>query len=172
MANPTSKSTARRRECWRSFTETLSLKIHQPSFPTFHHNNGTSESTIDFFVTSSNINTSTLRSPQYILTQNNFSDFHFSLLSLYTVPVVISWQLHDDKDRQRLVSFAMTLQLMPVWIIRLLRTFRNWKPSYTSLSQVLTYSRPQINLWEARLLLPFKDLNNNILLANSTSTTM
>ena len=31
---------------------------------------------------------------------------------------------------------------------------------------------PQINLRRGRLLLPFKDLNNNILLANLTSRTM
>ena len=44
----------------------------------------------DRFVTSSNINTKTLGLTINILTQNNFSLSHFSLLSLDTVPEVIS----------------------------------------------------------------------------------
>ena len=44
---------------------------------------------------------------------------------------------------------------------------------YTSLFTVhVNIDLPEINLRRARLLLPFKDLDNNILLANLTSWTM
>ena len=52
-SNCSSKSSSRRQRSWGSFLDSFSLKIHSTDSPTFHHNNGTSESTIDFFVTSS-----------------------------------------------------------------------------------------------------------------------
>ena len=54
-SNCSSKSTSRRKEAWNSFLETFSLRIDSTDDPTFHHNNGSSESTIDFFVTSSTL---------------------------------------------------------------------------------------------------------------------
>ena len=59
-SNCSSKSTSRRQESWRIFCETFSLKVHSTENPTFHHNNGTSESTIDFFVTSCSLGTGKL----------------------------------------------------------------------------------------------------------------
>ena len=59
-SNCSSKSTFRRRESWRIFCDTFSLKVHNTENPTFHHNNGTSESTIDFFVTSCSLDTGKL----------------------------------------------------------------------------------------------------------------
>ena len=54
-SNCSSKSTSRRREAWRTFLESSSLIIHETQLPTFHHNNGTSESAIDYFVSSSSL---------------------------------------------------------------------------------------------------------------------
>ena len=54
-SNCSSKSTARRKESWRSFCEAFSLTVHSPEDPTFHHNNGTSESKIDCFLATSTL---------------------------------------------------------------------------------------------------------------------
>ena len=60
-SNCSSKSTPRRQESWKSFCKTHSLKIHATGAPTFHHNNGTSESSIDFFATTSSLSVSNLQ---------------------------------------------------------------------------------------------------------------
>ena len=54
-SNCSSKSTSRRKLSWKSFCEKFSLKIFKTGSPTFHHNNGTSESSIDFFAASSSL---------------------------------------------------------------------------------------------------------------------
>ena len=49
------KSTQRRQDALRSFLSSFSLNINSTSDPTFHHNNGISESIIDYFVASSSL---------------------------------------------------------------------------------------------------------------------
>ena len=51
--NCSTKSTSRRQEALQYFLSDLSLSIHTAPNPTFHHNNGSSESNIGYFVTSS-----------------------------------------------------------------------------------------------------------------------
>ena len=54
-SNCSTRSTARRQDAWRTFLSTFSLMVHNTPDPTFHHNNGSSESTIDYFVTSAGL---------------------------------------------------------------------------------------------------------------------
>ena len=54
-SNCSAKSTSRRQDAWRSLLSTFSLEVHNTPDPTFHHNNGSSESTIDYFVTSAGL---------------------------------------------------------------------------------------------------------------------
>ena len=69
-SNCSEKSTSRRKESWKDFCHLFSLSIHATGAPTFHHNNGTSESKIDFFASSSSLKIAdlhqicTLESPQ------------------------------------------------------------------------------------------------------------
>ena len=48
--NCSQKSTQRRKYAWSKFCKDFNLVIHSTNQNTFHHNNGTSESCIDFFV--------------------------------------------------------------------------------------------------------------------------
>ena len=53
--NCSDKSTSRRQQCWNNFCQTFSLKQQTTGLPTFHHNNGISETSIDMFVTSESV---------------------------------------------------------------------------------------------------------------------
>ena len=48
-SNCSKKSSSRRQLFWSQFCKTFSLDILASNFPTFHHNNGSSESSIDYF---------------------------------------------------------------------------------------------------------------------------
>ena len=50
--NCSSKSSSRRQLTWENFCKKYDLIIHSPPFPTFHHHNGLSNSTIDMLVAS------------------------------------------------------------------------------------------------------------------------
>ena len=52
-SNCSSKSTNRRQLAWSNFCKVFSLSISKTILPTFHHHNGSSESTIDYFLSSS-----------------------------------------------------------------------------------------------------------------------
>ena len=45
----------RRQEAWRNLCESLGLKEHRSTFPSFHHHNGTSDSFLDLFAASSTL---------------------------------------------------------------------------------------------------------------------
>ena len=51
-ANCSEKSSSRRKASWNNFCQNLNLKVHSTGQPTFHHNNVSSESCVDLFVTS------------------------------------------------------------------------------------------------------------------------
>ena len=59
-SNCSAKSTPRRRQSWKQFCESFNLKVSAALHPTFHHHNGTSNSTIDFFVHSEGLNIESL----------------------------------------------------------------------------------------------------------------
>ena len=69
-ANCSKNSTKRRIDAWEKFCNKFTFIVHKSDQPTFHHNNGTSESCIDFIVTSEKIKardlliTCTLDTPQ------------------------------------------------------------------------------------------------------------
>ena len=52
--NCSAKSSKRRQEVFQSFCESNSLDAYRPSQPTFHHHNGTSNSSIDAIISSNN----------------------------------------------------------------------------------------------------------------------
>ena len=54
--NCSEKSTTRRQQSWKQFCENFDLQMTTASHPTFHHHNGMSDSTIDFFVYSKDLN--------------------------------------------------------------------------------------------------------------------
>lgn len=54
-SNCSTKSSSRRQEAWRILCESLELKEHKPTFPSFHHHNGTSDSFLDLFAASSTL---------------------------------------------------------------------------------------------------------------------
>ena len=54
-ANCCSKSTKRRKMAWESFCKKFNLEVHSNGIPTFHHHNGSSESCIDFFLSSKSL---------------------------------------------------------------------------------------------------------------------
>ena len=60
-SNCSTKSTPRRQACWMSFIQSFSLFIHSTGAATFHHNNGFSESSIDFFLSSKNLKLENVR---------------------------------------------------------------------------------------------------------------
>jgi hypothetical protein len=49
-SNCSEKSSSRRKLAWSNFCKTFSFEMKKTGLPTFHHNNGTSESCIDYFV--------------------------------------------------------------------------------------------------------------------------
>jgi hypothetical protein len=51
-SNCSKKSTSRRQHCWRAFCDTFSLLTNSTESPTFHHHNGSSETCLDFFLSS------------------------------------------------------------------------------------------------------------------------
>ena len=53
--NCSTKSTSRRQQAWKQFCEKFKLKLSAALHPTFHHHNGSSESTIDFFAHSKDL---------------------------------------------------------------------------------------------------------------------
>ena len=55
-SNCSKKSTQRRQLCWTTFCDTLDLQVHSTGLPTFHHHNGSSESAIDFLLSSKDLN--------------------------------------------------------------------------------------------------------------------
>ena len=55
-SNCSIKSTPRRQNAWKNFCGLFDLMIHMAPLPTFHHHNGTSESSIDIFAASNEIN--------------------------------------------------------------------------------------------------------------------
>ena len=92
-SNCSKKSTKRRKLAWEDFCRTFSLEITQTSSPTFHHHNGSSESTIDYFL-SVNCNLDNLR--QFCTLDNplNFSS-HDPLLA--TIAVQRDGEEHSEK---------------------------------------------------------------------------
>ena len=50
------KSTSRRQLAWNNFCERFELRMNQPPLPTFHHHNGSSNSCIDLFASSEELN--------------------------------------------------------------------------------------------------------------------
>ena len=50
-SNCSPKSSKRRRNAWLNLCSNFNLKVQSTNIPTFHHNNGTSESCIDYFLT-------------------------------------------------------------------------------------------------------------------------
>ena len=83
-SNCSRKSTARRQDSWTSFCRLFSLKIHRTDLPTFHHNNGTSESSIDCFAASSTLDLENLRQFCTLETPRNLSS-HDPIMSAITV---------------------------------------------------------------------------------------
>ena len=59
-SNCSANSTTRRKASWKNFCETHSFQVCSKGAPTFHHNNGSSKSCIDFFVTSRSLKISNL----------------------------------------------------------------------------------------------------------------
>ena len=51
-SNCSPKSSTRRKTIWNDFCGQFSLQIETTNIPTFHHHNGSSESCIDYFLTS------------------------------------------------------------------------------------------------------------------------
>ena len=49
-SNCSDKSSRRRKLAWSEFCRTFSLEMKKTGLPTFHHNNGSSTSSIDYFV--------------------------------------------------------------------------------------------------------------------------
>ena len=60
-SNCSQKSTKRRKDAWSMFCKEFNFVIHSTGQNTFHHNNGTSESSIDFFVASESITISDIQ---------------------------------------------------------------------------------------------------------------
>ena len=54
-SNCSTKSTPRRQLCWGAFCDTFSLLSHSTGSSTFHHHNGSSESSIDLFLSSKDL---------------------------------------------------------------------------------------------------------------------
>ena len=96
--NCSAKSTPRRQQSWKSFCEALLLETYQPSSPTFHHHNGSSESYIDLFVASKGIN---LESPSQHCTLENPLN-----LSSHD-PIITSLHVHLEKH-DNLSKFSKT----------------------------------------------------------------
>ena len=98
-SNCSGKSTPRRKLAWDNFCETFSLKIHQTGSPTFHHNNGTSESSIDLFATSSSLETSNLQQFCTLETPLNMSSHD---------PITATIVLLQDKSEKAENLFSST----------------------------------------------------------------
>ena len=60
-SNCSSKSSNRRKESLKDFCEKFSLNLLNNRIPTFHHNNGTSESCIDFFLYTNSLKVNNFR---------------------------------------------------------------------------------------------------------------
>ena len=57
--NCSTKSSARRRQAWRTFCDAFSLEQKSSQYPTFHHHNGTSDSCVDMFLAPKSLNLAT-----------------------------------------------------------------------------------------------------------------
>ena len=71
--NCSEKSTLRRQVAWKNFCETFSLKMYKTGSPTFHHNNGTSESSIDIFAASNTLEITNVHQICTLETPSNLS---------------------------------------------------------------------------------------------------
>ena len=83
-ANCCSKSTSRRKAAWKSFCEKFNLAVHSNHIPTFHHHNGSSESCIDFFLSSKSLRLTQLSQVCTLETPLNLSS-HDPLVSKISV---------------------------------------------------------------------------------------
>ena len=124
-SNCSTKSTPRRQLCWGAFCDTFSLLSHSTGSSTFHHHNGSSESSIDLFLSSKDLklyNLTQLCTLEYPL---NLSS-HDLLLSFIEVPQIekshsrfshsysefiqdrILWDKNKVPEYQKLASKALS----------------------------------------------------------------
>ena len=83
-SNCSPRSTARRRHCWQTFLDTLKLNVHSTGSPTFHHHNGSSETEIDFFLSSPGLKPHHLQQLCTLETPLNLSSHDVLLASFRT----------------------------------------------------------------------------------------
>ena len=89
-SNCSQKSSARRQLAWQEFCCKLSLVITSSNLPTFHHHNGTSESKIDYFL-SSNCKLDNVRQYCTLETPLNFSSHD---------PLIVSANILSDEQSE------------------------------------------------------------------------
>ena len=92
-SNCSRKSTSRRQHCWHAFCDAFSLLVHSTESPTFHHHNGSSETCIDFFLSSKELKLHNLKQICTLESPLNLSS-HDLLISSLKVPQI---EKHDPK---------------------------------------------------------------------------
>ena len=83
--NCSTKSSSKRRQAWKVFCDSFSLESKSGSEPTFHHHNGTSQSSIDMFVTSKSLKIPVIHHLCTLETPENLSS-HDALISSISIP--------------------------------------------------------------------------------------
>ena len=84
--NCSNKSSPRRQRAWAVFCQENSLVTHSPPFPTFHHHNGLSSTSIDAFVATSSLTLGNTRQYCTLDTPTNLSSHDPIMTSVAIAP--------------------------------------------------------------------------------------